>query len=279
MQTAWDGILTGIQFVWNWIKDNWPLLLGILFGPIGIAAAIIITYWDQIKAGALAVWNWIQSTWDKLLGILRWPFEQAWAIIQNVWGGIKGFFGNIPGWISSALSTVENVITAPFKSAWNLIKSALIDPLKSAFDGVTGAISSALSAVESTITAPFKAAWNFIQNNIISPLKGAWNGVARAINAVSVSFTIPSNAITDALHIGGKGFDWKPPFSLPILQSGGLITRTGLIYAHAGEAITPLPARARGGPLVQIAHAHFSERIDIETFGRRLAWTVETAGV
>jgi hypothetical protein len=64
-----------------------------------------------------------------------------------------------------------------------------------------------------------------------------------------------------------------------VLQSGGLITRTGFVLAHAGEAITPLPSRARGGPLVQIAHAHFSEKIDVESFGRRLAWTIETAGV
>jgi len=30
---------------------------------------------------------------------------------------------------------------------------------------------------------------------------------------------------------------------------------------------------------VEIAHAHFSERIDADTFGRRLAWTIQTAGV
>jgi hypothetical protein len=280
MQTVWHGILAVIQAVWEWVQANWPLLVGMLFGPIGIAVGLILTHWDLIKAGAQAVWDWIQSTWDSLSAILQAPFLSAWASIQTVWNGALTFFGNIPGWIMSALSTVANVIAAPFKAAWSAVQSGLITPLKSAFDTVTSAITSALSGVENAITGPFKAAWEFIQNQIISPLKSAWNAVANTINAIHVSFTIPSNAITDVLHVSGKGFDWSPPFHIPTLQSGGLVTRTGLILAHAGEAVTPLPARARGdGPLVRIENANFTEKIDVETFGRRLAWTVETAGV
>ncbi|MCL2536948.1 MAG: tape measure protein [Coriobacteriia bacterium] len=46
---AFDGIKNAIGKVVDWVKSNWPLLLGILLGPIGIAAALIFKNWDKIK--------------------------------------------------------------------------------------------------------------------------------------------------------------------------------------------------------------------------------------
>ena len=37
-QAAWGAIKAAAVAVFNWIKSHWPLLLGILLGPIGIAA-------------------------------------------------------------------------------------------------------------------------------------------------------------------------------------------------------------------------------------------------
>ncbi|WP_432135878.1 phage tail tape measure protein [Streptomyces sp. bgisy154] len=46
--SAWNAIWGAILNVWNWIKGNWPLVLGILTGPIGLAVGAIINYWDSI---------------------------------------------------------------------------------------------------------------------------------------------------------------------------------------------------------------------------------------
>ena len=43
-----DAILEGLGAAWNWVKDNWPLLLAILSGPFGLAVYAIIRYRDQI---------------------------------------------------------------------------------------------------------------------------------------------------------------------------------------------------------------------------------------
>jgi phage-related protein len=45
---AWDWILGVVTGVWDWIKSNWPLLLSILTGPIGLAVRWIVRHWDQI---------------------------------------------------------------------------------------------------------------------------------------------------------------------------------------------------------------------------------------
>jgi len=269
------AILVILYFKVDWFRNFVNTAMADIVG-------FFVAGWNMVVEIFNAVTGWISSALSTVEDAITWPFKQAWKGIQDfILTPLSTAFDAVTGWISSALSTVENAITWPFKQAWKGIQDFILTPLSTAFNAVTGWISSALSTVENAITAPFKAAWDFIDNNILGPLKSAWNGVANTINAIHVSFTIPSNAITDALHIGGKGFDWSPPFHIPTLQSGGLLTRSGLIYAHAGEAIIPAPvsARARGGPLVEIAHAHFSERIDADTFGRRLAWTIQTAGV
>lgn len=50
---AWKAL----QGVWNWVKVNWPLLVGMLFGPIGIAAALIITHFKQVKTAVVGVFR------------------------------------------------------------------------------------------------------------------------------------------------------------------------------------------------------------------------------
>ena len=38
---ALNAVKGAAVFVWNWLKQNWPLLLGILTGPFGIAVVAI----------------------------------------------------------------------------------------------------------------------------------------------------------------------------------------------------------------------------------------------
>jgi hypothetical protein len=308
------GVIEDVKKAIAGFKAAWAALnASFIASPIGLiilaiivlVAALVILYlkvdWFRafVDAAMRDIVNFFQAGWDLVIGIFNavvgfikrymdlilvvmfGPFAIVFLLIKAAitggWSGILAQFGKWISDIRGILSPILGVIVGPFVAAWGWIYAGLISPVIGAFTGVASAISSALSGVTNAITKPFTAAWDFVRDHVIQPLKDAWNTVARAINAIHVSFTIPSNVITDALKIGGKGFDWSPPFNLPILQSGGLITRTGLVLAHAGEAITPLPARARSGPLVEIAHAHFSEKIDVETFGRRLAWTMQTA--
>lgn len=57
---------TGVNAVWGWIKHNWPLVLGFLTGPIGMAVSVILTHWDTIKNGFRDVINWIIGKWNWL---------------------------------------------------------------------------------------------------------------------------------------------------------------------------------------------------------------------
>jgi hypothetical protein len=67
------------QMLWNWAKDNWPLLLAIFTGPIGLAVKFITDKWDgivayvkalpgKITSGASGMWNGI---WNGFRGVLN----------------------------------------------------------------------------------------------------------------------------------------------------------------------------------------------------------------
>jgi len=121
---VWHGILSLVQIVWTWIKNNWPLLLGILTGPIGIAVALIVRYKDQIWAAIKFVWDWIVGHWPLLLAILTGPFGLAVLAIVNNWNSVVNFFSGLIGTIGRIFSGVAAAIAAPFRWAFNAIAGA-----------------------------------------------------------------------------------------------------------------------------------------------------------
>lgn len=128
---AFSGIWTAIQFVYNWVRDNWPLLLTILTGPIGFAVSQIVKHWDSIRNGASAIVGWVRDNWPLLLSILTGPIGAAviqivthWTEIKNAGIGVLNWFKELPGNLGSALSSVGQIIYAPFKSAFNSVASA-----------------------------------------------------------------------------------------------------------------------------------------------------------
>jgi hypothetical protein len=198
-KTIWADIKRIITDVWDWIKANWPLLLGILLGPIGIAAALILKYWDQIKGGLAAVWNWIATTWQTITGYLTAPIATAVRVIvstfstvvtgiQTAWGAVVTWIGGLPGRIASVAVGMWHGITDAFRDAIN----GLID------------------------------IWNSLHFRI-----GGWT-----VGVGPVHVTLPT------VDVGLP--------TIPHLAQGGLMTSSGLVYAHAGEVITPIPKSARG---------------------------------
>lgn len=89
VQSAFKGVLAVIRAVWSWIKGNWPLLLAILIGPIGLAVAWIIRNWSTVKASVSSVVSFIRQVWGVLTGILTAPFRIAWSVISGIFSSIR----------------------------------------------------------------------------------------------------------------------------------------------------------------------------------------------
>ena len=92
----------------DWFKTNWPLLLAIITGPIGLAIYAIIKNFDTIKSAA-----------------------------QKLWDTISGFFVGVG-------STIGNAVGNAFKSAVN----GILGYLEWQINGIINVLNGALAAID-----------------------------------------------------------------------------------------------------------------------------------
>lgn len=99
--TAWGAIKKAAAAVWNWVKSNWPLLLAIITGPIGMAVYIIARNWDKIKAGASAVKNWVVLQFNSLVSFIKSLPGRISGAARGLFNGIRDAFRSAINWIIS----------------------------------------------------------------------------------------------------------------------------------------------------------------------------------
>ena len=88
VNAALHAVWVAIKYVWDWVRKNWPLLAGALFGPFGLAAAYIITHFSQVKNFVIAVIEAIKSAIQSLLGwVTKIPGKVASAVKHIPGGG------------------------------------------------------------------------------------------------------------------------------------------------------------------------------------------------
>ncbi len=200
---AFNAVWSAIQSAFNWVKDNWPLLLAILTGPIGIAVLLIIKNWDTIKAAFAAAWEFIKQVWSNVAG---W-FGGVWNGIVNVFNGVGSWFGNI------------------FRGAWEGIKSVFAG-VGGFFRGVWDTIVSIFGQVGTSIGNAIGGAVSGVVNSILGFAEDTINGFIRAINiAIGAINKVPG------VNIGKLGL-----LNIPRLETGGIVpARPGGHVIVAGE--------------------------------------------
>jgi hypothetical protein len=125
MVAAWNGIRAGVAAAFNWIRANWPMLLAILTGPIGIAVALIVRYWSTIRSGIATLLGWIGSAWGALTHVLTLPFTTAWNVISGIIDKVRGAISAALGFVSGVASSIANAIKGPLNAvirAWNALE-------------------------------------------------------------------------------------------------------------------------------------------------------------
>ena len=90
MKRVWHDILAVIMAAWNWVRANWPLLVAIITGPIGIAALAVIRHWKSITDAARSAWNTIAAGF-------RWLVDKILGVFGAIIHGAASAFGWIPG--------------------------------------------------------------------------------------------------------------------------------------------------------------------------------------
>lgn len=87
--TVFGGIKDAIMGAFNWVKTNWPLLLAIITGPIGLAVLAVTKNFDKIKAVAQGVADAIKAA-----------FKAVFNAIASVWNNTVGKLSfKVPSWV------------------------------------------------------------------------------------------------------------------------------------------------------------------------------------
>lgn len=236
----------GVNALFAWIRDHWQLLAAILFGPFGIAVALIVRYWSQIKSGTLAAVNfivgWVKSHWRLLVAIVTGPLGAIVVAVVSHWSKIKNAFGAALSWVLSKARAQLSLITGAFSRAWSAVVntttswastlhskvSSLMSRLHSAFSSGVSKIGSAWDKLRSATKAPV----NFLIGTVYNRgIVGLWNKVMGWLHipgmhlgtlgllASGGTLNNPANAVPMQVNrpmaIVGEGRPQYPEFVIP----------------------------------------------------------------
>lgn len=109
---VFSAIVGFIQTAFNWVRDNWPLLLAILTGPIGLAVLLIMRNWDTIK-----------NAFGSAIGFIRDKAVEAKNWIVDRFNDVVSFFSGLPGRIGQVASNMWNGLKDSFRKVINAIIS------------------------------------------------------------------------------------------------------------------------------------------------------------
>jgi hypothetical protein len=104
---AIDGIKVGFNAVWgaiktvfNWAKDNWPLLLAVITGPFGLAIAFVVKFKDDIMGVFSLIYSGIKATMGFVADVISAPFKAAFRAVAGLWNNTIGKLSfSVPSWV------------------------------------------------------------------------------------------------------------------------------------------------------------------------------------
>lgn len=138
VSTAFATVRNAIATAFNWVKSNWPTILAILTGPIGIAVGLIVKHWDTIKSAAQSAFTWIGNKWDTTVGGLKSAVSGLGAILSKPFDVAQTAAGDVSTAVSHMIGWIAKVVApAGFAGPFDLAKTAI--------NGVITAVQSLIS--------------------------------------------------------------------------------------------------------------------------------------
>jgi len=108
---AVDGVKIMAQFLWdkikegfNWVVNNWPLILAVLAGPFGMAIAVVIKFKDQIIDIIKSIVGFMINAFSTVAETILAPFKAVFNGIAGLWNSTVGALGfTVPDWVPLGL--------------------------------------------------------------------------------------------------------------------------------------------------------------------------------
>ena len=116
LKGVFNSLWGTVKTVFNWVASNWPLLLGIITGPFGLALYGIYKFKDSIIAVLLSIKTFAGTIFDNIIG--------AYRTVMN------GVLGLMESGINKALTGLNAALDVVDAAAGPLVNFGTIDPVK-----------------------------------------------------------------------------------------------------------------------------------------------------
>jgi TP901 family phage tail tape measure protein len=111
------------DLVLQWVKAHWPLLVGLLTGPIGLIVAEIIQHWKTIVSWTERLYHDVVGWIEKIPSEVRrlfadagtWLLDAGKHIIEGLINGVKSMIGGVAHIASDVADTIKSFF--PFSPA------------------------------------------------------------------------------------------------------------------------------------------------------------------
>jgi hypothetical protein len=231
--TTWHALDAAFQATWRWLKTNWPLLLGILTGPVGLAVVLIIKNWARIRAGAAALMAWfrqvfgtdlanfftrtIPAIWDRFVAATaarlwnreRAGFQQLWSWLYTVFyaNEVHLFTVTIPALFDRAIALARTRLWQPFT---NGLQGVLNWVHQIFYTDLLGVFTRTLPGVFQTSVGLIGRWWNNLKNTVATPVRwvisNVLDGLIGAFDWITshVGLGSPIKKISPGFALGGQ---------------------------------------------------------------------------
>ena len=218
--------------VLSWVRRNWPLIVGFLTGPIGLAVVLIIRYWTQIRSFITNTVNAIQRTVMSVFNSIR---SFIGGIASSVTSTVSRWWANVVSTISTALGRAGSAISGWFgrlpgqiagwgRSAVSAFVSLGGNMISGMLSGISKKMSGIASWVKSTIVDP-----------VVNAVKHFFGIHSPSTVMEGVGENLTSGLFKGLLHDAG---------GLVKMVFGGWPAALGGLVSKGFAAITALPGKA-----------------------------------
>jgi phage-related protein len=260
-ETAFLGVFRSVL---GWLKANWPLVIGIILGPVGIVAVLVIKHWTEVRAFTEQTWRAITTFVTRIVGDLVAFLSGAWDDIKRAvqaawrwlltatttawrtWGSIvRGAVSAVVGIVSDGFNAIRSAIGGALSRATSTIRgwgSSLLGAGRSAVSNLLAGITSALAGIGGWVKA-----------HVVDPIVGAvkhWFGIAspstvmrglgESVTEGFVSGIVKGNPVAVAKHVFGG-----IPSALAAIVGKGIVG-VGSLPSKALSALGSVGGWARG---------------------------------
>ena len=222
--------------VLGWFKKNWPTLLAILTGPIGLAVLAVTKNWDKIKGAFSGAKKWVSGTWKK-----GWSGAKQW-----IGGAVEGGRDKAAAALTktrSKLSDLKSWAGSTWKKSWSAAKSWISDPIGTARDRAGKfldkhqGLASKLASVKSWAGTTWKKGWSAAKGWIADPIGKAKSTIQ---NQLGAGGTV--RKIFDGIDSWGRGTfgkqKWAKIKGVLTAPLRGAVATFSTLFGRGGKART-----------------------------------------